>query len=76
VEGRRILADLARAALAAGALAGTVLLVRELGGLEGLPLLVVGGGLGAAVYFGVAWLLGMRELINVPLSIVRKNAPG
>jgi hypothetical protein len=73
VEGRRILADLARAALAAGALAGTVLLVRELGGLEGLPLLLVGGGLGAAVYFGIALLLGMRELVSLLRAILRRE---
>jgi putative peptidoglycan lipid II flippase len=73
VEGRRILADLGRAALAAGAMASTVLLVSRLAGLEGLPLLLVGGGLGAAVYFGVALLLGMRELATLPAMVLRST---
>jgi putative peptidoglycan lipid II flippase len=74
VEGRRILADLARAALAAAAMAGVVLLVARVGRLEGLPLLLVGGGVGAVVYFSVALLLGMDEIRSLPRDLLARRA--
>lgn len=70
IDARRILADSARAALAALFMGGAIAAFRSVI-QPGLLLTVVGGAtLGAVIYFGAATLLGIREIRTLPLALL------
>lgn len=71
---RRVLTDLARAGIACAAMTLAILLTRGLVPPGPLAQLVVSGGLGALAYFAVALALGMREIITLPLAVIRESS--
>jgi putative peptidoglycan lipid II flippase len=71
VRVRRVLADLARAGVACGAMALVILFVRSIAPPGAVAQLVIAGGLGALTYFAVALGLGIREIITLPLAVIR-----
>lgn len=70
---RRVLTDLARTGIACAAMTLVILLTRGLVPQGPLVQLAVSGGLGALAYFAVALALGMREIITLPLAIIRES---
>lgn len=70
VDARRILIDAAKAGAAAAAMGGAILAFRAL--LEpGLLLTLAGGGLiGVLVYFSLALLFGIREVVALPRRVL------
>lgn len=73
VDGRRILSDAGKAALAAAAMGAVILLFDRFVAPGRIMLLLVGGALGGAVYFGLALLLGIREIRTLPLTLLRRT---
>jgi putative peptidoglycan lipid II flippase len=73
VDAKRILLDTGKALLAAGVMSAMVLLLKPILPGGDLVLLVLGGGLGLVIYFGVAYLLGIKEIVQVPLAILKKK---
>jgi peptidoglycan biosynthesis protein MviN/MurJ (putative lipid II flippase) len=73
VDARRILLDTSKALLAAGVMSGVVLLLKPFLPGGDLVLLVLGGAVGMVIYFGVAYLLGIKEIVQVPLAILRRK---
>ena len=72
INARRILLDFTKSLVAAVAMTAVILLVQQFFSGSDLYLLVLGGGLGAAVYFTVALLLGIREIKEVPLTVFQQ----
>lgn len=70
VDARRILLDTGKAVIAAGGMAAAVIGVRLLLDPAPLLMLVLGGGLGVLVYFGLALLLGIQEVRTVPAALL------
>ncbi|NDJ53711.1 MAG: murein biosynthesis integral membrane protein MurJ [Chloroflexi bacterium] len=68
----QVLIDLLKASLAAGVMAAVVVLFQTLLPLGTLPTLLGGGLIGVGVYFGVALLLGIREVLTIPASLVQR----
>lgn len=71
VNGRRILLDSGKALIATGAMSAGVLAIGFLLHPHALMMLVLGGGVGAALYFGVALAIGIREVRSVPEALFR-----
>ncbi len=72
VDARRILIDAGKAALASLVMAGAILVFKKLIDPGALFLLVGGGLIGVAVYFGVALLLGIEEIRTIPMAMLKK----
>jgi putative peptidoglycan lipid II flippase len=74
VDARRIITDALKAVAAAVAMALVLLAIRS--ALEGSVVLTVAVGsiVGVAVYLGVAFLLGIREVYSIPLAMVSRLA--
>jgi putative peptidoglycan lipid II flippase len=73
LEGRRSLPTLGRSVLAAALMALLlVILLMVFPDASALLLSLVGIGLGALVYFGAAWALGVQELQTVVLQLRRR----
>jgi hypothetical protein len=72
VDGRRILLDTGKAALATLIMGAAIVGFRR--ALEpGTLVTLAGGGLiGVTVYFGVALLLGIEEVRTLPLAVLRR----
>jgi putative peptidoglycan lipid II flippase len=75
IHARQILLDAGKALLAAVLMSGVIWGVENLLGFSGLYLLVIGGGLGAAVYFVTAYFLGIKEVLTIPLSLLKRQQP-
>jgi putative peptidoglycan lipid II flippase len=76
VGARRILVDAGKAAIAAAGMGGTIVAIRTLLDPSPLVMLVLGGGIGAAVYLALALLLGIREVRTIPLALLgRRGQP-
>ena len=71
VNTSRILMDAGKALIATGAMAAGVLAIRALLHPGAFMMLVLGGGLGAALYFGVALAIGIREVRSIPEALIR-----
>ena len=72
VDARRILLDAGKAALAAIVMGGAILVFDALLDPGRFTLLLVGGALGGAIYFGLALLLGIEEIRTLPLAMLRR----
>lgn len=72
IHARQILRDAAKALLAALLMSTVIWSAENLLGLSGLYLLVLGGGSGILVYFITAYLLGIKEVITIPLSLIKR----
>ena len=73
IHAKQILLDAGKAILAAGLMSAVILGAQNLIGLTGLYLLVIGGGLGIAVYFVAAYLLGIKEVLTIPMSLIKRK---
>jgi putative peptidoglycan lipid II flippase len=73
IHARQILLDAGKAILAAGLMSAVILGAQNLLGLTGLYLLVIGGGLGVTVYFIAAYLLGIKEVLTIPMSLIKRH---
>lgn len=72
VDARRILFDTARATLAAGVMGAAIIAFKTALSPGTLGTLVGGGLIGVVVYFGLALLLGIREVRTLPLAVLRR----
>lgn len=68
--------DLLRILAASALMGGVIWLLDTLLGLGPLPALLVYAGAGGLVYLGAAWLLGLREVIDLPVALLRRYLPG
>jgi putative peptidoglycan lipid II flippase len=73
VDLRHILADCGKALLASAMMAGVVVLVKRFVPGGDLIHLVIGAGLGFLVYLGVVYLLGIKEIIQIPLAMIKRG---
>ena len=73
IHARQILLDAGKAILAAGLMSAVIFGAQNLLGLSGLYLLVIGGGLGVAVYFITVYLLGIKEVLTIPISLIKRQ---
>jgi len=71
VDVRRILIDAGKATIAALVMGATVWFLDRLFHPGPLLLLLGGGMLGTAVYFGTALLLGIKEIRTLPLALIQ-----
>ena len=75
IEAPNILSHTVRAAAAALLMGGAVYLVLQQFDLVGLRALLVGGVVGAGVYVASALLLGIREVVTIPWSVLQRYIP-
>ncbi len=73
VDLRRILLDLGKALLATAVMAVAVLLLGEVLPESDLIQLVVGGGIGLLIYFVAVYFLGIKDVVNIPLAMMRRK---
>ncbi len=73
VDFRRILLDLGKALLATGVMAVAVILLGKVLPASDLIQLVVGGGLGLLIYFVVVYFLGIKDVVNIPMAMIRRK---
>lgn len=71
IYARRILLDVGRASLATAGMVGVILLLGTLGPLPPVVTLGIGGLVGSLVYGGLALALGIQEIREIPLDLVR-----
>lgn len=74
VDIKRILIDLSKALLATGVMAVAVLLLGKALPASDLIQLVVGGGIGFFVYLVVVYFLGIKDVVNIPLAMIRRKS--
>jgi putative peptidoglycan lipid II flippase len=70
VDGRRILVDAAKAALAAALMGGALVLFKQTYNPGDFTFLIVGGTLGLLFYFGLALALGIKEIRTLPGAVL------
>ncbi|KPL77346.1 hypothetical protein ADN00_09525 [Ornatilinea apprima] len=75
VDARRIGLDALKALIAAGLMAAVIEGVRAWLAPGDIMLIVIGGGAGALVYFGSALLMGIKEIKDIPMAMVKKFMP-
>lgn len=73
VDLKRILLDLGKALLAAGFMSVAVVLLKRFLPGGDLILLVVGGTAGLVVYFAAVYMLGIKDVVNIPLAMIRSK---
>lgn len=71
INAGQIILDALKALAASAVMVGSIMLINSLLTPSDLILLVLGGGLGIIVYFGIALLLGIREVRTVPEALLR-----
>jgi putative peptidoglycan lipid II flippase len=76
VDARRIGLDALKALIAAGLMAAVIEGVRAWLAPGDIMLIVIGGGAGAVVFFGSALLMGIKEIKEIPLAMLKKFSPG
>ncbi len=76
VEVQQVLRDLLRAGLACAVMAGVIVLGKSVAPAGALPQLAIAGGLGGAAYLAVAYGLGIREIVSLPRSLLRRLPSG
>lgn len=74
VDFRRIVLDLAKALMATGVMALAVILLGKILPSSDLIQLVVGGGIGLLIYFVVVYFLGIKDVVNIPLAMIKRKA--
>jgi len=72
IGARQIIVDSLKSIFAAGVMGGVIYLMSSLLQLGAIALLIVGGGVGAVTYFGVALALGIQEIKTIPLTIMQR----
>lgn len=70
---RHILLDLGKALLATGAMALVVFGLEKVLPTSDLIQLVVGGGIGLLIYLVLVYFLGIKEVVNIPLAMLRRK---
>ncbi len=70
---RHILLDLGKALLATGAMALVVFGLEKVLPTSDLIQLAVGGGIGLLIYLVVVYFLGIKEVVNIPLAMLRRK---
>jgi hypothetical protein len=55
-------------------MAVTVLLLGKVLPESDLIQLVVGGGIGLLIYFVVVYFLGIKDVVNIPLAMIRRKS--
>ena len=73
VDLRRILLDLGKALLASGVMVAVVLVSQRVLPSADLIQLVVGGGAGLLIYFVTVYFLGVKEVVQIPLEMVKRK---
>ncbi len=73
VDAKRILLDTGKALIATAVMWGIVSLLKQVLPGGDLILLIAGGGIGLAAYFIVAYLLGIKEIVQIPMAMLRRN---
>lgn len=73
VDFRRIILDLVKALAATGVMTGVVLLLGRVLPSSDLIQLVVGGGVGLLIYFVVVYFLGIKDVVNIPLAMIKRK---
>lgn len=73
VDLRRILLDSGKALLASAVMVAVVLVTRRVLPSSDLIQLAVGGGAGLLIYFTVVYALGVKEVVQIPLAMVRRK---
>ncbi len=73
VDLRHILMDLSKALLASWVMAVFVLVVRRILPASDFIQLIIGGGMGLVIYMAVVYLLGVKEIVQIPLAMLRKK---
>jgi putative peptidoglycan lipid II flippase len=73
VDFRRIVLDLAKALAATAVMTGVVLLLGKVLPSSDLIQLVVGGGVGLLIYFVVVYFLGIKDVIKIPLAMIKRK---
>jgi putative peptidoglycan lipid II flippase len=73
VDIKHILLDLVKALLATGVMAVVVLLLGKVLPASDLIQLIVGGGIGLLVYLVVVYFLGIKDVVNIPLAMIRRK---
>jgi putative peptidoglycan lipid II flippase len=71
VDGLQIVQDLGRVVLASAAMAGAILALNNFLLLGDLVSLLLSAIIGALVYFGLAYTLGIQEVRTIPLGVLR-----
>jgi putative peptidoglycan lipid II flippase len=71
VDAKHILLDAAKALISAGLMGALIWAMGNFLGLSDLKLFLLGGGAGAVLYFGAAYLLGIKEIKEIPLAMLR-----
>lgn len=73
VDLRRILLDSGKALLATAVMVLVVLISRRVLPSSDLIQLVVGGGVGLLIYFAVVYFLGVKEVVQIPLEMLKRK---
>jgi len=73
VDLKRILLDLGKALVATGVMAVVVFGLERVLPSSDLIQLAVGGSVGLLIYFVVVYFLGVKDVINIPLAILRRK---
>jgi len=68
------LIDLSKALLATAVMALAVILLGKVLPASDLIQLVVGGGIGLLIYFVVVYFLGIKDVVNIPLAMIRRKS--
>lgn len=76
VDARRIIIDSAKALVAAAVMAGVLFLIKPLFGDSAIKAVALGSSIGMVVYLGVAYLLGIHEVLTIPLMILQRVRAG
>ncbi len=74
VDFKRIATDLVKALLATGVMAVVAFLAGRFLPSSDLIQLVIGGGVSLLVYLAVVYLLGIKEVVEIPLAMIRRKS--
>lgn len=74
VQVRQVLTDLGRSLLSTAVMAAVIAIALRLAPARPLIQFALAGGLGAVAYIGTAYLLGIREVLTLPRSLLRRTA--
>jgi len=76
VDIQHILKDLGKALFASAIMALVVILVKRFLPGGDLVQLVIGGGLGLLIYLVIVYFLGIKEIIQIPLAMIKRRTTG
>jgi putative peptidoglycan lipid II flippase len=75
IDLRHILLDTGKSMVAAGLMAGCIFLVSNFLPLGDILTILIGGGLGGIIYFAAAYFLGIHEILDIPLAVIKRVLP-